>query len=133
VRWIAEFATASRHLREHPRLALQAGALAFVLTALNVVAVWAVGLGYSAGLDLATVFTCAPVVFLIAMIPISVAGWGLREGAFVLVFGLLGVPAAVCLTVSVTLGIAVLIAYAPAAVLFVVQRRRAREREVSAA
>ena len=123
LRWIAEIATVARYLVAHPVGALKAFILGLAVTFLNVVALWAIGLGYSTDIGFPTTFAAAPVSFLIAMIPISVAGWGLREGAIVIAFGLFGVPASAALTVSITFGIAVLLAYSPAAVLFVLARR----------
>lgn len=46
---------------------------------------------------------------LIAYLPVSIAGWGVREGAMVVAFGLLGVPQADALMVSVTLGLGYLV------------------------
>jgi uncharacterized protein (TIRG00374 family) len=46
---------------------------------------------------------------LVAYLPVSIAGWGVREGAMVVAFGLLGVPQADALMVSVTLGLGYLV------------------------
>jgi uncharacterized membrane protein YbhN (UPF0104 family) len=124
LRRLADFASLSRYLVAHPALAAEAFAMGLGVTALNVVAIWAIGLGYAAQIDLATAFSGVPIVFLIAMIPVSIAGWGLRESALVVAFGLFGVPAASSLTVSITYGIAVLLAYSPAPVLWFLARRR---------
>jgi uncharacterized membrane protein YbhN (UPF0104 family) len=128
LRLIADFATVSRHLHEHPGVAAKAFGLALAVTGFNVLATWAIGVCYGSGVDLATTFNAAPVAFLVATAPISVAGWGLREGAFVVAFGLFGVPAEAALAISVTIGVAVLAAYLPGAVLFVLARRRSNER-----
>jgi uncharacterized membrane protein YbhN (UPF0104 family) len=128
LRWIAEFATVSRHLRDHPAVAAKAFWFAVASNALNVVAAWAIGVCYASGVDLGTAFSAAPVAFLVATVPISVAGWGLREGAFVVAFGLFGVAAEAALAISVTIGVAALAAYLPGAVLFVLARRRSNER-----
>jgi len=45
-----------------------------------------------------------PSVMLVATIPISIGGWGLREGAMVTAFGLLGAPAAEVAALSVAFG-----------------------------
>ncbi len=49
-----------------------------------------------------------PLVLLVSVLPISIAGWGLREGAMVTLFGLIGVPAAKALALSVLFGLAIL-------------------------
>ena len=124
LRRIVELATVSKYLGAHPERVLKAFVLGLAVTSLNVAAIWAISLGYADGIEFRATFAAAPVVFLIAMVPVSVAGWGLREGAFVVAFGLFGVPASLALTVSITFGIAALLAYSPAAVLIVLARRR---------
>lgn len=122
---IAEFVTVSRCLSAQPGEAAKAVAVAILMNAMNGLAIWAIGLAYGSGIGFVTAMIASPVVFLVAMIPISVAGWGLREGAFVIAFGLFGVSSADALAASVTFGIAVLLAYSPAAVLLVLARKRA--------
>ena len=121
---IAEFATVSSYLSIHPTQTAKAMALAIAMSAMNGIAIWLIGLAYGTGTDFTTALIASPVVFLVAMIPISIAGWGLREGAFVVAFGLFGVSSADALAVSVTFGIAVLFAYAPAVVLLLRARRQ---------
>ena len=57
------------------------------------------------GLDLGAALTVVPTIVLVAMAPISIAGWGVREGAMVIGLGLLGVSAADALAVSVSYGL----------------------------
>ena len=45
-------------------------------------------------------------VALLANLPISVGGWGVRETAVVLLFGLIGVPSSAALVLSLQLGLA---------------------------
>ncbi|MFY9314122.1 MAG: lysylphosphatidylglycerol synthase transmembrane domain-containing protein [Burkholderiales bacterium] len=123
LRRIAEFASISKYLTAHPQKALKAFVLGLAVTSMNVLAIWAIGLGYGNGIGFLTTFAAAPVVFLISMVPISVAGWGLREGAFVVAFALFGVSPEAALTVSVSFGAAVLLAYLPGAALFLARRR----------
>lgn len=124
VRAIAEFATVSRYLSVRPGQTAKAMALAFAMSVMNGLAIWVIGLAYGAGTDFFTTMVASPVVFLVAMVPISVAGWGLREGGFVVALGLFAVSSADALAVSVTFGIAVLLAYSPAVVLLLLARRR---------
>ena len=50
---------------------------------------------------------------LAAAIPISLAGWGVREGALVFLFGLYGVPAGTAFAISILFGACLVIASAP--------------------
>lgn len=67
--------------------------------------------------------TLVPWVLLIAIIPISIGGWGLREAAMVFMLGLIGVPQAVALTLSIQLGLLSILVSIPAGFLWLVNRR----------
>jgi len=73
-------------------------------------------------LDLpATFMDClvlVPSVLLLATVPVSVAGWGLREGAMVAAFGLLGVAAGGAAAVSVLFGLGLIVLSLPGGLLW---------------
>lgn len=69
------------------------------LAAILAVFVLAHGLGMEVGL--LDCILIMPPVMLISALPISVAGWGVREGAMVIAFGLLGFPHETSLILSV--------------------------------
>lgn len=60
-------------------------------------------------LNLPAALLLIPPVLLVAQIPISVAGWGVREAAMVTALGFVALPAADALLVSVGIGLAVLV------------------------
>lgn len=62
-----------------------------------------------------------PVTFLM-LLPISFAGWGVREGAMTLGFGMLGIPADTAVAVSVAFGITLLLTSLPGALGLVASR-----------
>jgi glycosyltransferase 2 family protein len=77
---------------------------------------------FARGLGVALSFTdclvlCPPIFFLAAL-PVSIAGWGVRETAMIVALGYVGVPAEAALVLSVALGIIVLVGSLPG-VLFV--------------
>mgnify|MGYP000285277544 CR=1 FL=1 len=80
-------------------------------------------------LPLGTLLSLVPPVLLAMLIPLSLAGWGLREGAAALVWGLAGLPPAEGVAVSMAYGLLVLLASLPG-VLFLpgLARRRATSR-----
>jgi glycosyltransferase 2 family protein len=51
------------------------------------------------------VMLVAPVVLLLLVLPVSIAGWGLREGLFVIGFGLLNVSEDIALAASIVFGL----------------------------
>jgi hypothetical protein len=61
------------------------------------------------------------------MVPISVAGWGIREGAMIVAFGFVGVPEADALVVSILFGLTLIAAGAPGGVLWLSEGRSARQ------
>jgi len=92
-----------RSYQEHP------GALAFsfLITILVQVAgiISAYLLGIAVGCTTAFLYyiVLLPVVWLISMIPVSLNGLGLREGAFVVLFSAIGMPKEAALAISLLL------------------------------
>ena len=63
-------------------------------------------------------------VTLLATLPISIGGWGVREAAMVTFFGLIGVSPSAAVLLSVQLGLLAVVLSLPGGLLFLVQRRR---------
>jgi len=80
-----------------------AAALAQHLLRVGVLAALATGLGLD--IPLATLFAFAPAALLMAMVPISFGGWGIREIAFVYLLGAAGVSAEAALSLSIAFGL----------------------------
>ncbi len=59
-----------------------------------------------------------PPVVLLSMLPISLAGWGVREGAMVAALGFVGVPPAQALALSITFGILYAVTSLPGGVIW---------------
>jgi len=68
----------------------------------------------------------APFPLLAAFLPISVGGWGVREGAMVVAFGLIGVPEATSLSVSILFGLLSLFMALPGGLIWLITARRLR-------
>lgn len=62
---------------------------------------WALGVG----LGLAAALTVVPIVMLISLLPISIGGWGVREGAMIVGLGLVGVESSDALLISIMFGL----------------------------
>ncbi|MGV8947962.1 MAG: lysylphosphatidylglycerol synthase transmembrane domain-containing protein [Candidatus Paracaedibacter sp.] len=65
-----------------------------------------------------------PVVLLLTSLPISFAGWGLREGAMMIALGIYGVPAETALALALVYGVLHLVSGLPGLVLWVLEKRR---------
>lgn len=69
----------------------------------GVLAALAAGLGL--GIPVATLFALTPAALLVAMVPMSIGGWGVRELTFVYLLGTAGVSAEAALSLSVAFGL----------------------------
>lgn len=65
-----------------------------------------------------------PVVMLLTSLPISFAGWGLREGAMVVALGVYGVPQEKALALSLVYGVLHLVSGVPGLILWLLEKRR---------
>ena len=72
-------------------------------------------------------FTLVPAALLLAMVPISLAGWGLREDVFIQAFSLAGVTASNALALSVLYGLVGLITGLLGGVVGFAERRLQRQ------
>lgn len=63
-----------------------------------------------------------PAVILTTTIPVSVAGWGVREGAMVVGFALVGISSVDALTVSVCFGLAQILIGLPGGLVWLINR-----------
>lgn len=94
-----------------------AGALAlgFAIHALAIVTASLVARAYGVEPSLGVWVSIIPLSMLASAVPVSIAGWGVREGAIILLAAPLGVPPAEALLVSLTLGVLNAVASLPGA------------------
>ena len=86
--------------------------------------VFAIGLGLP--ISIWDCLALVPATVLAMLIPISFAGWGLREAAMIVLFGYLGIAADVSLTLSIAFGLALIVASLPGCVFWLMARSSAR-------
>lgn len=67
---------------------------------------------------LAQCLLLVPPVILVTVLPISVAGWGVREGAMVVAFGFIHVPATAAFAISVLFGVVLALASLPGSLVW---------------
>lgn len=87
-------------------LAVVVVTLSFVIQALTIIAAWCVAKSLASPFDLTDSVLLIPPVVLIATLPISIAGWGVRESAMVVAFSYAGLPQGDGLLVSAFFGLA---------------------------
>lgn len=90
-----------------------------VLTHVNLTfAVYLLSLSLDLGITWLDCLALVPPVILATTLPISVGGWGVREGAMIYAFGLIGVPADGALVLSILLGLVGIVIALPGGVLW---------------
>lgn len=112
---ILEVASAARLLPRAPSLSAGVLVLSVVMHLCNVLAFYVLAVAAGSDLGIGMVTVVALPVMLIALMPIALAGWGVREGAAVVGFGLFGMPAETAVVISVAFGVALLISSLPGA------------------
>jgi glycosyltransferase 2 family protein len=104
-----------RHLAAASRIAwricrsavgLRVAALSVVIHLLTVAAMWAGAMAVGGSVSFADVLLLVLPVLLVATLPVSIAGWGIRESAMVLAFTYAGLPRSDGLMVSILFGLA---------------------------
>ena len=105
---------ATRHLAAASRLAwrlcrstgagTRAAALSVAVQLITVIAAWGAAMAAHVSVEFSQLFFLVLPVMLIATIPVSIAGWGVRESAMVLAFSYAGLVESDGLIISILLG-----------------------------
>ena len=112
----------SRFFYTQPARSLRIATLSFVMHLLNVAAlVWIARALNADASPWAMAVVIIPVMFL-SMLPISIAGWGVREAAAATALSLLQVPTQIALTASVGFGLSSIIASLPGILVLLTPR-----------
>lgn len=75
-------------------------ALSLVIQVLSILEIYIIALGLGQHPSFSALFVFVPIIFTVTMVPISISGLGVRESAFVLLFGLTGITAQASTTIS---------------------------------
>ena len=110
---VAEFGRAVRGLLSRPVTAIPIIGVSVLVHLLAGVTMWLIAGSLELSVGLVDCLVLMPPIVLVAGMPLSIAGWGLREGAVVAVFALVGVPMDGALLMSVLLGLLLLLVSLP--------------------
>lgn len=97
----------------------------------TVAAVFVLASGLDLNISLVDCLVTLPPVMLISALPISISGWGVREGAMVVGLGLLGVPKEAALVLSVQFALTGYLAATPGAFAWLMETSGARNKPAS--
>ncbi len=84
--------------------------------------IYLIGQAYQFPITLIHCLAIIPPVILLSMLPISIAGWGVREGSMMVVASYLGITSSQAILVSVWFGISLLIASLPGAIFWLIRK-----------
>lgn len=115
VRMLLVPATLLRRVLLAPRRLLPALGFSIVGSAILCTVAYQLARALGAELGLVECLLLLPPVMLVSAVPVSVAGWGVREGAMVVALGFVSVPPAQAFAISVLFGLAVAAASLPGA------------------
>lgn len=96
-----------------------------------IASVWLLAQALSIELAFLDCLVLVPPIVVVTLAPVSIAGWGVREGAMVIGFALVGVGEADALALSVATGLAQIVAGIPGGLLWLLRGRPATSGEAA--
>ena len=93
--------------------------------------VWRLATDFGGKLNFLELSLLWPVVLILSFVPISIAGWGVREGAMVVAFQILGSPSSIALATSITFGILMILSSVPGGVIWFLSSFRKQRESIS--
>jgi uncharacterized membrane protein YbhN (UPF0104 family) len=103
--------------------------LSVVIQLANVLILFILARGLSIGITFGLCLLFMPTVLFLSMLPISIAGWGVREGAMVASLSVLGVPAHQSLALSICFGLCLILISLPGGVIWFISRSKVASAE----
>jgi uncharacterized membrane protein YbhN (UPF0104 family) len=116
-RWIGELGLLSRQVLIESPAAGSIASIALVVHVLSIVSIWSIGQAFSMSLGVVGAAALFTLMVAVAIIPVSVSGWGLREVAVTAFLHAHGMPAQRALLFSICFGLTLLVAALPGAVV----------------
>lgn len=110
-----DIASVARHLTRSWKLAAAVIAASALMQFASVLAIFTLARAAGVGIDFPATAAIVLPALLIAMMPIALAGWGVREGSMIVGYALFGVAPAAALATSIAFGLAMLVASLPGA------------------
>jgi hypothetical protein len=124
VQGLASLAADTRKLSLHMNNLLPVAGLALFIHLLTICVIYVLAAGLEIEISFLDCFFLVPPVILAMTLPISIAGWGVREGAMIVTMGLIGVSQESALVLSVLFGLGITLAALPGGVIWLFSRDR---------
>lgn len=124
MRGLANLAADTRKLSLHMDNLFPVAGLSFLVHVLSILVVYVLAGGLEIEISFLDCLFLVPPVILAMTLPISIAGWGVREGAMIVTLGLVGVPQESALVLSILFGLGTMIAALPGGIIWLFTRNR---------
>ncbi len=112
-------------LYKNKKLLLKHITISIVIHFLSIIVIYILALSvFTISLDFKFFLIAMPVVFLLSIIPISLAGWGIREGVMVGIFILVGLDKTKIMATSILYGILLIISSLPGAYFYLINKQK---------
>lgn len=98
--------------------------LSLAIHLFSIIAIFLIGRSVEMEFDLLTFAVIVPPVILLTLIPVSLAGWGVREGAMIGLFTLIGADKTVVLSMSILYGVVLIVSSLPGLHVYLAGRHR---------
>ena len=131
IAFLAAVTDAGLRIARSTRGALAAFGLSIILQIMNVLTLYVLAQGLHLSIGLVECLILMPTVLFISILPISIAGWGIREGAMIAALSFLGIPAHQSLALSICFGLGLLLVSLPGGVVYFVVIKHATQRPKS--
>jgi uncharacterized membrane protein YbhN (UPF0104 family) len=95
-------------------------------------AAWILARGIGVDVGIEVFILLLPLVLLLSLLPISIAGWGVREGTMIACLSLVGVDAASAFAVSALLGLTYVLSGLPGGLVWLLSGAKTRMSDPSA-
>jgi hypothetical protein len=123
-RHLHEISADLRHVYHDLRAISLHSVISILIHFISMLAIYFIGIGVGLHYDLLTFLVLVPPVMLLTIAPISLAGWGVREGGMIGIFLLIGADKTLVLSMSVLYGLVLLAASIPGLYLFLMNRTK---------
>ena len=127
-RHLHEISADLRRVYHEPRAIALHSVISVLIHFISMLAVYFIGIGVGLNYTLLTFLVLVPPVMLLTIAPISLAGWGVREGGMIGLFLLIGANQALVLSMSVLYGLVLLAASLPGLYLFLINRTKSEKK-----
>ncbi|MEQ8667339.1 MAG: lysylphosphatidylglycerol synthase transmembrane domain-containing protein [Rhodospirillales bacterium] len=122
VRAMAQLSASARIVMLRPANTCKTLGISIAIHTLSVTGVFTITQALALDVRFIDCLLLVPPVILFSVLPISVAGWGVREGVMITAFAIIGVEYDAAFTVSVLFGLGVMSAGIPGAILWVTSK-----------